>query len=502
MRVPLQLLLVALLSGSTAFGFARFRCQRASQPEPARGSISGTVSIGGKPAPHITVVLILDNHDVPVVARAVTDEAGHFKFANLPSGRYLARVIAPTWVPVETTSLDSEGKRVSLRDGEALQSVDLSMVRAGVITGRVTDDNGLPLTYEEITLCRIPDDSSKPLCHRYSDLEFSTDDRGMYRIYGIPPGHYKVSVGKDRTEMGGLDSRGNFLRRFYPGTSNEDEAVPLEVTSDREAANIDIALSKPVTTYTVTGPMVYQETGQVYAPPDLHTPLDVQVVEGTSFVSSRFTRLWGISDGKGRFVVVGGLVPGKYCAAVRIEGEDAEIYGEPKAFEVTDHDIVDLELRVRRGSTVSGVIVPDRQVDQELISRKPGPLQISAIPYAGDSTSPDARKGPVNTDGSFRIPGLRPGKFRLALRGYVLPPIRIVRIEPIPAPFREGNLDATSNDRDNDAVDVPAGENVTGLRVVVQLGSGSISGPIKVVGGESEVTVSVDLTQKTKVKRK
>jgi hypothetical protein len=447
-------------------------------------------------------VLLLDNNDLPVAARTTTDEGGHFKFANLASGRYLARVIAPTWVPAETTSPDSEGKRVSLSDGEALQGVDLSMVRGGVITGQVTDDNGLPLTYEELTLCRIPDDGSTHQCHRYSNLEFSTDDRGVYRIYGIPPGHYTVSVGKDRTEMGGLDSRGNFPRRFYPGTSNEDEAVPVEVTSEAEAANINIALGKPVTTYAVTGRIVYEETGQVYAPPDAKTPLDVQVVEGTSFVSSRFTRLWGISDGKGRFAVVGGLVPGKYCAAVRIEGENAETYGEPKAFEVTDHDIVDLDLRVRRGSTVSGVIVPDRQVDKELIFRKPGARWISAVPYADGSTSPDVRKSLVNTDGSFHIPGLRPGKFRLALQGYVLPPIRIVRIDPIPAAPREGNASATTNDRDNDAVDVSAGENVTGLRVVVQLGSGSISGPIKVVGGESEVTVSVDLTQKSKVKRR
>jgi len=199
------------------------------------------VTIGGKPAPHITVVLIRDNHDVPVVDRTVTDEAGHFKFATTSSGRYVIKAIAPTSTPTETANPDSEGKPVSLKDGEELQGIDLPLVRGGVITGRVTDSDGLPITGEEISLCQIADDGSKRQCYQYDRPEFTTDDRGLYRIYGLTPGRYTASAGKARAEMGGIDhqGRGNYVRTFYPSTTDESQASAIEVTSGGESTGID-----------------------------------------------------------------------------------------------------------------------------------------------------------------------------------------------------------------------------------------------------------------------
>src|SRR5262245_3399399 len=302
-------LLVSLFMPDFASGSPQ---KAATNANPPTRSIAGSVTIAGKPAPHITVVFLLDNNDLAVVGRTVTDEASHFKFAGLPSGRYLARVIAPTWAAAETTDPESEGKPASLKEGEELQGLDLSLVRGAVITGRVTDHKGLPVEGEQIMLCQISDDGSKLPCHQYSRAEFETDDRGIYRIYGIPPGRYTLSVGKDRSEMGGvLHTGGNFVRTFYPATTNENQAATVDVTSGREATGIDIALGKPVSSYRVTGRIVDEATGQAYAPGSRWPPPEVQVVEGPSFASSRFTRLWGLSDDKGRFQILGGVVPGK-----------------------------------------------------------------------------------------------------------------------------------------------------------------------------------------------
>jgi hypothetical protein len=191
-------LLVSSFMPDSAFASPQ---KAATNANPPAGSIAGSVTIAGKPAPHITVVLLLDSHDLPVVARTVTDEAGHFKFANESSGRYLLRVIAPIWAPAEVVSPDSEGKPVSLKDGEELKGVDLACVRGGVITGRITGKDGLPVTGESIQLCPVTESASIQPCRSNQSLEFETDDRGIYRIYGIPSGRYTLSAGKDRADM-------------------------------------------------------------------------------------------------------------------------------------------------------------------------------------------------------------------------------------------------------------------------------------------------------------
>src|SRR5262245_58785334 len=96
---PIVLIALLLLSATLTYGWSLQK--PATKADPPEGSIAGSVTLAGKPAPHVTVVLLLDNNDQPVAGRTVTDEAGHFKFGNLPSGRYLARVIAPTWAPAE-----------------------------------------------------------------------------------------------------------------------------------------------------------------------------------------------------------------------------------------------------------------------------------------------------------------------------------------------------------------------------------------------------------------
>jgi len=234
---PLAIVLAALPSAITPGFGGSLQWQSPAAPN---GSITGTVTIDGKPAAHLTVVLLLDNHDSPTVARTATDDAGRFHLTDLSSGRYRVTVIAPTWAPPGDPNTDAAGKPVSLKDGQKLEGINLSLVRGGVITGRVVGQDGSPISDEEIALCPIADNGSALPCRRNRGLEFGTDDRGLYRIYGVPPGRYTVSVGKDPGEMGGLHTGGNYVRTFHPSTTDQNRAVPIEVTSGGEATGVDI----------------------------------------------------------------------------------------------------------------------------------------------------------------------------------------------------------------------------------------------------------------------
>src|SRR5262249_44785413 len=87
MRPSLQpIALVALLLRIAISVFAASPQNPATSGEPLRGSIAGSVTIAGKPASRITVVLLLDNNDQPVAGRTGTHETGPLPFCNMASG--------------------------------------------------------------------------------------------------------------------------------------------------------------------------------------------------------------------------------------------------------------------------------------------------------------------------------------------------------------------------------------------------------------------------------
>src|SRR5206468_5450232 len=84
------------------------------------------------------------------------------------------------------------GTPVTLADGQELATIDLRVVRGGVITGRVLDEDGEPLARAVVTVQRYQYvRGERQLSPAGGD---QTDDRGQYRVFGLPPGDYYVSA--------------------------------------------------------------------------------------------------------------------------------------------------------------------------------------------------------------------------------------------------------------------------------------------------------------------
>ena len=73
-------------------------------------------------------------------------------------------------------------------------SVTLTMIKGAVISGTVTGPNG-PAVATSVRAVRVRDDEGKALPSPIVMRERLTDDRGAYRIYGLPPGAYLISAG-------------------------------------------------------------------------------------------------------------------------------------------------------------------------------------------------------------------------------------------------------------------------------------------------------------------
>src|SRR6185369_8698199 len=109
-----------------------------------------------------------------------------------------------------------------------------SMLPGGVITGKITDADGKPLIDQNVLLSQV--DASFEAGGWNSHLH--TDDRGIYRAFGLRPGKYKVSVGQDESLP--TDPRPAYRQTFYPSVTDFAKATVIEVTAGSEATNIDI----------------------------------------------------------------------------------------------------------------------------------------------------------------------------------------------------------------------------------------------------------------------
>ena len=437
------------------------------------GTISGKVTLNEKAVADILVAAQSLDRPLPqALARGKTDAGGRYRLTGLAAGQYQITAIAPALAPGEEPNAASfyrSGKTVVLASGEEAEDVDIKLIQGGVITGRITDADGKPVIEERVNL-QIVDragnatNQSIPMWNYQMGI---TDDRGVYRIYGLSAGRYRVSVGS--TEGGFMMARNRmyYTVTFYGNTSEAAKASIVELQDGTEAANIDIRVGRASNTFVASGRIVDAENNQpipgirlMYGPARANQPF-----------YGGFVGLPTNTRGEFR---IDGLEPGRYGVSVSASFDSSAHYSDPLFFEITDADVTNLELKATRGMTLSGSVVFEGSRAKELFQQI-GVLRIGAS--VSSTTNPQnqtSSSSNIAADGSFRLSGLRPGKARLyiatmsssALRG-----ITILRVD-------RGGVDVTQS------LEIQAGESINDLRIVATLGAGTIRGTVRFVGGE------------------
>src|SRR5215207_990283 len=343
----------------SALGYAASPA-RAQETVRARGHVAGRVTDAGKAAAGLQVLLLL-NGQTPV-AKATTDGEGRYRIANVPPARYGVLPLAPAYVAETESGQAAAGVTVNVGAGEAVEGVDFSLTRGGVITGQVTDAEGEPVVAERVTLFFV-DESGRPAPAVRNPAMFETDDRGVYRLFGLPAGRYKVSVGQGSTAVvraGGR--RVVYARTFYPGETDEARAEIIELRSGGEAKGIDIRVGQPVQTFSASGRVVDAQTGRpISGAAFSYAPLSADPRQKTAVGRG----LRSGADGEFR---IDGLLPGRYVVFSNSEGL-GEMYAEPSAFNVTGEDVTGLEVKLRRGVSVSGAFVVEGSNSPGILSR-------------------------------------------------------------------------------------------------------------------------------------
>jgi hypothetical protein len=463
------------------------------------GIVIGVVKLGDAPVAGVTLALLPERmgpmaRQPEITNRAVTDEKGEYRFTKVAAGRFRVTPLAEAFVITSIAAPRSgpSGISVTVSEGQTVSNVDFTLARGGVITGRVTDSAGRPVIAERINLTMMDANGGPQPFIGGNRIGYETDDRGVYRIYGLPAGRYLVSAGGG--DRPGVSRRVRYPQTYYPDVIEQEQAKPVEVQTDFSAEDIDIHFGELLKTYAVVGRVVDADSGQP-APglPVNITPLRVRGAAGGRAIGGPTGSVAG-ADGTFR---VAGLTPGPYSASSGSSGgssggfggffggatgASSDFYSDPISFEISEANVAGVEIKVHRGASIAGVVVIEGGADPSVAAQL-SRLMISAGSRGGQQTQGQAGRGgmggrqnfaQVGPDGSFRIGGVPPGRVRLSVNGA--------------GGFGGGDGVALARVERGGAVidgefNVASGEQVTGVRIVAVYAAGVIQGRVVITGG-------------------
>ena len=123
---------------------------------------------------------------------------------------------------------------------------EIRLDRGGVITGRVLDAKGNPLsrvTVQAQPLSRLPNGTVRPIA---SASSADTNALGEFRLAGLPPGQHYVSA--ERRPISPFNAgpppaaAATYVPTYYPGFAEMAAASPVDVVKGAMTNGIDFAL--------------------------------------------------------------------------------------------------------------------------------------------------------------------------------------------------------------------------------------------------------------------
>jgi protocatechuate 3,4-dioxygenase beta subunit len=475
--------------------------QRDNRPRTA--SVSGRVTIAGKPAVNAKVAVTEVKHNPALGTRVtlgspgsevvgdyvvLTDAEGRYNVTNLPEGRYEAQESLGAYVKEKPSSKESLVESFSLDEGESRENVDFQLVRGGVITGRVTDADGRPLIARTVSVQGVDEQGRKTIAGGFQDplsmlmdlKRAQTDDRGVYRIFGLRGGRYLVGAGGESDIFSGAT---RYPRTWHPDAADENQAKVVEVTSGGEVTGVDIRLGAVKKTYEASGRVVDDETGKPIAGAGVYW-VKVKAADGGAAIGELGFGMFSgnaKADEQGNFRLVG-LAPGQYQLSLAeyqsfLTGGVSNYYSDWTKFEIHGGDVAGVEIRAKFGATISGVAVIEdadqsakSSLSQTMLMAYSMPASPQEVSENGISFSLAPVSSRIGSDGGFSLKGIRPGRVMMHAMGATGRALKITRIE-------RGGVEMTNG------IDITGREDITGVRMVFGKGSGVIRGQVQIIGG-------------------
>jgi hypothetical protein len=454
----------------------------AKPDEPSTGTISGrVVNENGQPLTGATVF-------VRAVGTAtqgrttVTDSEGNFQVSALDPAAYSVSAMLPAYATAPRDSDTPNYYRVG-------DSVRLELVRGGVITGTVTTAASEPVVAIRVRAYRIRDAKGQPPKSPITSFgEQSTDDRGIYRIYGLAPGTYFVAAGGSGNIYGfGMNGYESDAPTYAP-SSTRDNAAEITVRTGEES-DVDIRY-RGEPGHTVSGTIKAQGANGTSV---TLVPVGREFMPGASNYQPRGTRGFAISGvGDGDYDLLAQEVVSAQAIAVSFP---EMAFSEPRRITVKGADVTGIELTTKPLGSISGrIALEPSRIPGCQGKRRPlfGETLVSLLPNDKNSEKDPsqllrlfAATASPDKEGAFLMRNVSAGQYsfnpRFFARYWYLQSISLATgptVETTKPAQTKQRIDAARN-----WTTVKSGDRITGLTITLAEGAASLRGQVTVPEG-------------------
>jgi hypothetical protein len=430
------------------------------------GSITGRVLADGQAVMNASVTVTRVN--ATTASRYVpTNDNGDFEAKDLDAGIYRVRASAPGYVATLNDSAEDTYYRVG-------DSILLTMTKGGVISGKVTGANDEPVIAVRVRALMIRDSEGKTAIGGDATNDRLTDDRGIYRIFGLRPGTYVVYAGGRGSSGYGVNAFDNDAPTYAP-SSTRDTAAEISLGSAEEKT-VDIHYR---------GEAGHSISGNATAPANPNSPWIsinlTRVVDGAADV--KFSTHQNSTPKGFEFQ---GIADGEYLiwAQYSRTGGDA-VVSEPRRVTVKGADVTGIDLTTKPLATVAGEFVLERSKIESCKGKPPAfdetVVAIQRKPKTPEKDWPElplfsSAQATPDTSGRFVLRNLWSGAYDLEVRFFS----RYWYLRSIKYPSSSAaSRSAETNGASGNHLSLKAGDGFNGIKITLAEGAASLAGQIK-----------------------
>jgi hypothetical protein len=371
----LRLLIAALCGGLLASAAGKELAGRvvdANTGEPvARAHVTIRFFQGNQPAPEVTFL---------------SDADGSFRITNLPDGGYSVFCEKAGYLP-SNQSMAGMGGILSANSGDAKPvTMVIKLTAQAAVEGTVVDDRDLPAENTFIQLLRQQVVNGRK--QWISTGGIGTDETGFFRLFGLPAGHYYVSI-MPRLNGARRVQHLAYPHLYYPNVNDVAAAQPIDLKAGDEA-EIKIRLPEPVPAFEVRGVVATAAQNAnmslIRQPsnPNVQTPTGDLTFDART-KAFRFTH----------------VTPGMYQLTATVMQDNRTSFATATVT-VGSSDVTGIRLEPVEAS-LDGILRLEGDAPQQ---RPSGFVFARSDQYSNS--------GQVDAEGKFHIPNLQPGTYHIA----------------------------------------------------------------------------------------
>jgi hypothetical protein len=475
------LLITALAFVSATGGIAQSPSDE-SQTPPTTGGITGqVVTETGQPLAG-AAVWVRAFGETGSGRTTTTDAEGNFQVSGLDPLTYMVFASFPAHVaaPRDPDSPQAPNYRIG-------DTVRLQLVKGGVITGLVSTAAGEPVVGVGVQAFMIRDRNGQLTRYGMPFRVRTTDDRGIYRIYGLSAGTYVVSAGGGGNYSGSNSSQYASDTPTYAPSSTRDTAMEINVNAGSEVSGVDIRY-RGEEGHIISGSAIDPAATTVPSGITIHiSPISKGVSQWnySSYQSpgSQGFSFYGIPDGD-YDVVAQAYYPGGVSAL-----------SEPRRAMVRGADITGIELVVKPMGTILGRMELEKSKAPECKGKRP-PEFAETLITAWHNEKNDSKDKPQfpwslgaptfpDKNGDFVLQNLASGQYRIHTRPFARYwYLQSILIRPAAASSAKAPQANRAVDAARNWTTVKAGERVSGLVITLAEGAASLKGQITLAEGQ------------------